>query len=68
MLEVNKDILFNIGNGVMGIGHNFMINGGNINFPFKSFDIDETKDSIFNKLNGHFEIQEMEIFIIYHDS
>ena len=67
MFEVNKYTLFNIGNGDIEIDHNFMTNGGNINFPFKSFDIDETKDSIFNKLNGHFEIQELEIYIIYAD-
>ena len=67
MLEVNKDNLFNIGNGDIEIDHDFMTYGGNINFPFQSFDIAEAKDSIFNKLNGYFEIQEMEIYIIYDD-
>ena len=67
MFQVNKDTLFNIGNGDIVIEHNFMNNGGNVNFPFKSFDIAETKDSIFNKLNGHFEIQELEIYILYPD-
>ena len=67
MLEVNKDNLFNIGNGDIEIEHDFMIYGGNINFPFQSFEIAEAKDSIFNKLNGYFEIQEMEIYIIYDD-
>ena len=67
MLQVNKDTLFNIGNGDIEIDHNFMTNGGNLNFPFESFDIDETKDSIFNKLNGHFEIQELKIYILYPD-
>ena len=65
--EVNKDTLFNIGNGDIEIEHNFMTNGGSINFPFKSFYINENKDSIFKKLNGHFEIQEMEIYIIQDD-
>lgn len=65
--EVNKDMLFNIGNGDIEIDHNFMTNGGNINFPFVSFYKDGTKDSIFKKLNGHFEIQEMEIYIIDDD-
>jgi len=67
MLEVNKDSLFSIGNGDIEIDHDFMTNGGFINFPFESFDIAETKDSIFKKLNGYFEIQEMEIYIIYDD-
>ena len=65
--EVNKDMLFNIGNGDIEIYHNYMTNGGNINFPFASFYKDRTKDSIFKKLNGHFEIQEMEIYIIDDD-
>ena len=67
MFEVNKDTLFNIGNGDIEIEHNFMINGGNINFPFKSFYLNKPKDSIFSKLNGHFEIKEMEIYIIIYD-
>ena len=67
MLKIDYEILFNIGNGDIEIDHDFMTYGGNINFPFKSFDIAETKDSIFRKLNGHFEIQEMEIYAIYHD-
>jgi len=67
MFQVNKDTLFNIGNGDIKINYNFMTNGGNIKFPFESFDIDENKDSIFNKLNGHFEIQQLEIYILYPD-
>jgi hypothetical protein len=67
MFEVNKDSLFSIGNGDIEIDHDFMTYGGHIKFPFESFDITETKDSIFNKLNGYFEIQEMEIYIIYDD-
>ena len=67
MFQVNKDTLFNIGNGDIEINYNFMTNGGNIKFPFESFDIDENKDSIFSKLNGHFEIQELEIYILYPD-
>ena len=67
MLKIDYEILFNIGNGDIEIDHDFMTYGGNINFPFESFDIAETKDSIFRKLNGHFEIQEMEIYAIYHD-
>jgi len=65
--EVNKDTLFNIGKGDIEIEHNFMTNGGSINFPFKSFHVNENKNSIFQKLNGHFEIQEMEIYIIQDD-
>ena len=67
MLEVNYDILFNIENGDIVIDHDFMTYGGNIKFPFESFDIAETKDSIFFKLNGYFEIKEMEIYAIYPD-
>ena len=65
MFQVNKDTLFNIGNGDIEINYNFMTNGGNIKFPFESFVIN--KDSIFSKLNGHFEIQELEIYILYPD-
>ena len=67
MFQVNKDTLFNIGNGDIEINYNFMTNGGNIKFLFESFGIDENKDSIFNKLKGHFDIQELEIDILYPD-
>lgn len=62
--EINKDNLFSIGNGDIEIAFGFDSNGGNINFPFKSFNIPENKESIFKKINGHFDIQDIEIYFI----
>ena len=64
-LAVNKFNLFNIGDGDIIINHNFMINGGIINFPFKSFDISGIKNNVFTEYNGEFEIYDIEIFGIF---
>ena len=42
-----------------------MINGGIINFPFKSFDIYGIKNNVFTEYNGEFEIYDIEIFGIF---
>lgn len=63
--EVNKNSLFNIGDGDIIIKHNFLTNNGIINFPFKSFDTNGIKENIFTKYNGEFEISEIEIFDIF---
>jgi len=62
--EVNKQTLFNIGNGDIEINHNFHKYGGKINFPFKSFFIPENKGDIFKKINGHFDIKDIEIYVV----
>ena len=61
--EVNKQSLFNIGNGDIEINHNYHTYGGKINFPFKSFFIPENMGNIFEKINGHFDINDIEIYV-----
>ena len=63
-LTFNDDKLINMGNGDIIINHEFKTNGGIINFPFKSFNIPET-DIEFDKLNGKFEIKDIEIYIVF---
>ena len=66
--EVNKEYLFNIGNGDIIINHNYHTYGGNINFPFKNFYIPENKGDLFRKINGHIEVKDIEIYaVIYED-
>ena len=60
--EVNKDNLFNIGDGDIIIKHNFLTNNGTINFPFKSFDTNEIKENVFTQYNGEFAISDVEIY------
>lgn len=63
-LEINKNSLFNIGNGDIIINHKFMTEGGIINFPFKSFDISGIKNNVFTEYNGEFEIYDIEIYAL----
>ena len=65
MLEVNKNSLFNIGNGDIIINYNFRMQGGIVNFPFKSFNIPNQKNNVFTKENGVFDILEIEIYTIF---
>jgi hypothetical protein len=65
LLEINKNSLFNIGNGDIIINYNFMTNGGMVNYPFKSFDIADDHNNTFTKENGDFEIQDIEIYAVY---
>ena len=63
-LTFKDEELINIGNGDIIIHHKFKTNGGIINFPFKSFNISEV-DIEFDKLNGKFEIKDIEIYRVY---
>jgi hypothetical protein len=65
--EINKEFIFNIGNGDIEINHKYHSFGGNINFPFKSFYIPKNKGNIFNKMNGKFEIKDIEIYLIMNE-
>ena len=60
----NYNSFLNIGNGDIIINHQFKTNGGIINFPFKSFYIPE-RDLEFDKLNGKFEIKDIEIYLVF---
>ena len=63
---VNKNSLFNIGEGDIIINYNFLTNGGIINFPFKSFDIPRNFQNLFtNKNKGEFEIKDIEIYLLF---
>ena len=63
-ISINDEELINIGNGDIIINHEFKTNGGIINFPFESFNIPES-DIEFEKLNGKFEIKDIEIYIVF---
>ena len=65
--EINKEFIFNIGNGDIEINHNYHRFGGNINFPFKSFYIPKNEGNIFNEINGKFEIKDIEIYLIMNE-
>ena len=62
--EVNREYLFNIGNGDIVINHNYHTHGGKINFLFKNFYILENKGDVFRKINGHIEIKDIEIYVV----
>ena len=61
---INYNNLLNIGNGDIIINHNFKTNGGEINYPFKSFNIPETENE-FDNLKGNFEIKDIEVYLIF---
>ena len=61
---LNYKSLLEIGKGDIIINHNFKTKGGVINFPFKTFSVPE-KDNEFKKLNGKFEIKDIEIYLVY---
>ena len=61
---LNYNSLLNVGNGDLIINHNFKTNGGEINFPFKSFNIPE-KENEFDKLKGKFEIKDIEVYLVF---
>jgi len=63
VLQINHDYPFNIGNYDIIINKEFKTNGGEINFPFKIFDIQEENE--FSKLNGHFDIKDIEIYLVF---
>ena len=60
----NYHSLFNIGNGDIVINERFKTEGGIINFPFKTFYITENEIE-FAKLNGNFEIKDIEIYLVF---
>lgn len=64
IFTLNYKNFLNIGNGDIIINHDFKQNGGKINFPFKSFKISESETE-FEKLNGNFEIKDIEIFLLF---
>ena len=64
IFTLNYKNFLNIGNGDIIINHDFKQNGGVINYPFKSFKISESENE-FEKLNGNFEIKDIEIFLLF---
>ena len=64
-LEINKNNLFNIGDGDIVINYNFRTNGGIINFPFKSFEISKNDENAFIGQNGEFQILDIELYALY---
>ena len=61
---LNNESLLDIGNGDIIINHNFKTNGGEINYPFKSFNIPETENE-FKNSTRKFEIKDIEIYIVF---
>ena len=64
-IEINKNNLFNIGDGDIVINYNFRANGGIINFPFKTFEIPKIDENIFMEQNGEFQILDIELYSLY---
>ena len=64
-IEINKNNLFNIGDGDIVINYNFRTNGGIINFPFKSFEIPKNDENAFIGQNGEFQILDIELYALY---
>ena len=64
-IEINKNNLFNIGDGDIVINYNFRTNGGIINFPFKSFEIPKNDENAFIGMNGEFQILDIELYVLY---
>ena len=64
------NVIVNIGNEDIIIAQNFDKNGGEINFPFESFDINENDKGykMFKNINNQFDIFEVEIYRVYDTS
>ena len=61
---INTDNFLNIGNGDIIVKHDFKTNGGEINYPFKTFNIPETENE-FKNSTRKFEIKDIEIYIVF---
>jgi len=64
-IEINKNNLFNIGDGDIVINYNFRTNGGIMNFPFKTFEVPKIDENIFIGQNGEFQILDIELYALY---
>ena len=54
--------MINIGNDEIIIYQDYFQNGGEINFPLKSFDLSTINNNVFTGKNGKFDIQNIEVF------
>ena len=62
-LKMNvKDKMFVIGDDELVIYNDYYINGGEINFPMKSFDFSTVSSNILTGQNGKFHIKNVEAF------
>lgn len=68
--ELNGVGLINIGNEDIIIAQNFSAIEGEINFPFKSFDINENDKGyeMFKNISKHFDIFDVELYQICRDA
>ena len=62
-LKMNvKDKMFVIGDDELVIYNDYYINGGEINFPMKSFDFSTVNSNVLTGQNGKFHIKNVEAF------
>ena len=54
--------MINIGDDDIIIYQDYFQNGGEINFPLKSFDLSTTNNNVFTGQNEKFDIQNIEAF------
>ena len=54
--------MINIGDDEIIIYQDYFQNGGEINFPLKSFDLSTINNNVFTGKNGKFDIQNIEVF------
>lgn len=68
--ELNGVGLINLGNEDIIITQNFSAIGGEINFPFKSFDINENDKGyeMFKNISKYFDIFDVELYQIWGDA
>lgn len=64
-LRINKkdnDKMIIVGDGELIIYNDYLLNGGEINFPMKSFDFSTVNTNVLTGKNGKFEIRNIEAF------
>ena len=61
-LPFKKEKLLILGDNELIIFNEFYDNGGYINYPFKSFDLNNVNKNIFTENNGQFYIDSVEVF------
>ena len=65
VLRINKkdnDKMIIVGDGELIIYNDYLLNGGEINFPMKSFDFSTVNTNVLTGKNGKFEIRNIEAF------
>ena len=63
IFRINKDDkMIIVGDNELIVYQEYYINGGEINFPMKSFDLSTVNSNVFTEKNGKFSIKNIEVF------